>query len=111
VQVSANGGTQPVWSPAGDRLFYREGNALMAVDIQTGPTFVAGKPRRLFDGGWHLPAFVAASRSSDIPFAVMPDGKRFLMVRFEREALPARIDIIFNWFEELNQKVPAASGK
>jgi hypothetical protein len=36
----------------------------------------------------------------------MPDGKRFLMVRSEPAAIPTRIDVIFNLFDELKKKVP-----
>jgi hypothetical protein len=48
--------------------------------------------------GWQLAA--------GVPFAVMPDGKRFLMVRYESAAIPTRIDDIFNWFDELKRKIP-----
>jgi len=36
----------------------------------------------------------------------MPDG-RLLMVRNEPDAVPTRINVIFNWFEELERLVPA----
>ena len=36
----------------------------------------------------------------------MPDG-RFLMVKNDSDAVPTRINVIFNWFEELNRLVPA----
>lgn len=71
---------------------------MMAADTQYGARLIAGKPRRLFGGGWQLAA--------GVPFAVMPDGKRFLKVRFEPAAIPTRIDVIFNWFDELKKKVP-----
>jgi serine/threonine protein kinase/Tol biopolymer transport system component len=98
IQVSTAGGNEPAWSPRGERLYYREGNAMMAADVQTGARLSAGKPRRLFDGGWQLAA--------GVPFAVMPDGKRFLMVRYEPAAIPTRMDVIFNWFDELKNRVP-----
>ena len=54
---AANGRFQPkevkgiAWSPKGNELFYRAGPQwkMMAVDIQTMPTFSAGKPRLLFE--------------------------------------------------------------
>src|SRR5262249_2478072 len=51
-QISTEGGQSPAWSPKGNELFYRTGRSnenLMAVDIQTQPTFSAGKPRLLFE--------------------------------------------------------------
>ena len=52
VTISAEGGNEPVWSRNGRELFYRSGDAMMAVDIVTGPVFAAGKPRRLFEGSY-----------------------------------------------------------
>jgi Tol biopolymer transport system component len=98
VQVSTGGGIEPAWSPAGERIFYREGSAMMAADVRQGPALSVSKPRRLFDGEWELP--------SGAPFSVMPDGKRFLMVRFAPAAIPTRLDVIFNWFEELRKRAP-----
>jgi hypothetical protein len=33
-----------------ESLFYRSGDKMMAVDVATQPSFVAGKPRMLFQG-------------------------------------------------------------
>ena len=72
---------------------------MMAADVQaTSGRLSSARPRRLFEGGWQLPA--------DVPFSVMPDGKHFLMVKFDPAAIPTRIDVVFNWLEELKKKVP-----
>ncbi|HEV3140451.1 MAG TPA: hypothetical protein VGY57_08055, partial [Vicinamibacterales bacterium] len=47
--ISLEGGNEPVWPRAGRQLFYRAGDAMMAVDIETSPAFSAGKPRKLFE--------------------------------------------------------------
>jgi hypothetical protein len=47
---SPNGGNEPVWSRDGRELFYLNGDAMMAVEIRTSPTFAAGAPRMLFEG-------------------------------------------------------------
>jgi len=44
--------------------------------------------------------------TTSIGFEVMPDGEHFLMVRAEPEAVPTKIHVIFNWFEELNRLCP-----
>ncbi|MCH8269243.1 MAG: PD40 domain-containing protein [Acidobacteria bacterium] len=49
-QISTGGGTEPVWSPSGQELYYRNSDQMMAVDISTQPTFTVGKPRLLFRG-------------------------------------------------------------
>ena len=43
-------GTQPMWRRDGRELFYRNGDKMMAVEIASGATFVAAKPRVLFEG-------------------------------------------------------------
>src|SRR5262249_40085675 len=48
--ISTDGGTEPVWARNGKELFYRKADQLMAVEINAGSTFTAGKPKRLFEG-------------------------------------------------------------
>ena len=43
-QVSTAGGDTPLWSPGGREIFYRNGDAVMAVAVETQPAFKAGKP-------------------------------------------------------------------
>ncbi len=49
MEVSTEGGMEPVWNHNARELFYRNGNEMMAVDIATQPGFAAGKPRVLFE--------------------------------------------------------------
>jgi len=104
IPKSTDGRGQPAWNPDGSELYFLGvGNKMMVVDITTRPSFVAGKPRVLFDLGQH--AFGATPvRGYDT------DGKRF--VAFARkqdlEASPVtQINIVLNWFEELKRLVPA----
>jgi len=94
------GGQQPVWSPTGSELFYRSGNKMMGVSIQTEPVFKAGPPQVLFEG-----AYVSNQRLPQVQnYDVSPDGQRFLMIKDHTE--PAQIHVIRNWFEELKRLVP-----
>jgi len=103
-QISAEGGTEPVWNPNGRELFYRSGDRMMAVEITTQPSFAAGRPRILFEAGQYLPT-PAVSPNYD----VSPDGQRFLMLKApEQEAAPTQINVVLNWFEELKRRVPTA---
>ena len=70
------------------------------VDIETEPTFRAGTPRLLFDGGLR-------DQGTGIiaPYDVTADVQRFVMLQDVEEA-GARINIVENWFEELRQRVP-----
>ena len=100
-QISTEGGSSPVWTRDGRELFYRNGNKMMAVDIQLQPTFNAGKPRLLFE--------ISASFLTNPvgAFDVTPDGQRFLMVRLSDQELPAtQLTVVLNWFSELKRLVP-----
>jgi serine/threonine-protein kinase len=103
IQVSTEGGQEAAWSPKGNRLFYRQGAVMMAVDIVGRDTLVMGRHRRLFEGGWDLRLAEQPLRRS---YAVTPDGEHFLMIRHEPAAIPDRINIVQNWFEELKRIVP-----
>jgi Tol biopolymer transport system component len=97
--VSSGGGREPVWSPNGQELFYRNGDRVMAVEVTTGTSFVAGKPRVLFEGQYFgSPGF--------LNFDVAPDGQRFLMLKEPAsERALAHFNLVVNWFEELKQRV------
>ena len=95
-QISTGGGAFPVWARKGRELFYRSGNMMMAVDIETGSSFTAGRPRLLFETTPLMDAF-----------DVTPDGQRFLMIDAgEQEAVTGQINVVLNWFDELKRLVP-----
>ena len=97
--VSTEGGTEPVWNPAGRELFYRTGNRMMAVDVSFVSGFSAGKPKVLFEGPW-LPTPLTASN-----YDVSRDGKRFLMLKAAEPENGARqIVVVQNWFEVLKKR-------
>ncbi len=97
-QISAGGGSAPVWRKDGRELFYISGGKMMAVDVQTQPTFSAGTPHELFHGGFE---------QSNFPFTgydVSPDAKRFVMIAPSgNEEGRAQIDVVLNWAKELRQ--------
>lgn len=91
----------PLWSPDGSELFYRDlyAEKLVAVDVETGDDFAAGTPRVLFDDCYFEHS--AYGRTYDIT----PDGQRFVMVK-QVNPPPRRIAVVLNWFEELKRLVP-----
>ena len=93
-QVSTDGGTSPRWARNGKELFYRNGDKMMAVDVDSGTTFRAGTPKMLFEKAG--------------AYEVSSDGNRFLMVR---PAAPLQtqtneMHVVVNWFRELQERVP-----
>jgi Tol biopolymer transport system component len=99
VVISTDGGHLPQWSRDGRELFYREGDALMAVSMDMHGSFHAGKLRRLFSGAY-------SGESREMAFDVSPDGRRFLMIKSDDAATLRQINVVLNWFQELKEKVP-----
>jgi hypothetical protein len=96
VQVSTEGGTDPVWRRSGGELFYRQGDRMMAVAVTTSGTFVAQRPREL----WRGPYSQGMSSSCGTPgltssnYDVTPDGQRFLMIQDDDSASPSSTQVI-----------------
>ena len=94
-QVSTDGGSNPIWARSGELFYLGGGGKMMAVDVETTPTFKAGTPKMLFEGT------LAGG------FDVTPDGNRFLMIKpSDQEQAPAQIHVVLNWNEELKRRVP-----
>jgi eukaryotic-like serine/threonine-protein kinase len=105
-QISTNGGHSPLWSPDGRELFYRNEDSVLAVAMETKPTFSRGTPKTLFSGKYVNPGTIEGT-----PWDINPDGKRFLMMKESGSATsagegPPKINIVLNWLEELKQRVP-----
>ena len=101
-QISPDGGAEPVWARDGRELFYRNGDKMMAVDVEMGSTFSAGVPRVLFEAQYARVVW------QDANYDVDPNDQRFLMIEeagAQRES-PRHLDIVFNWFTELERLVP-----
>jgi serine/threonine-protein kinase len=101
--LSTEGGSEPVWAPKAQQLYFRNGNKMMVVDFRPEVNNVLAKPRELFEGQYDLDSPI---RSYDIS----PDGNRFLMRQLsDQPPQPVRqIQIVQNWFEELKRLVPAS---
>jgi eukaryotic-like serine/threonine-protein kinase len=99
-QISADGGTEALWSPAGRELFYRSGDRLMVVDVQSGPAFSASRARPLFEGRYARLAWSVRN------YDVSPDGQRFLMLKTIGRGDPHRIVLVQNWDAEVTRLLP-----
>jgi eukaryotic-like serine/threonine-protein kinase len=101
-QISTTGGTRPAWGPDRRELFYMNPDgAMMAVPVQTTPTFSAGNPTKLFEGQWFR-------GQSGRTYDVAKDG-RFLMIKdavTNDQGSAVTMTVVVNWVEELKQKLP-----
>ncbi len=105
-QISIGGGTRAAWAKSGRELFYLdESQTLTAVPVRTSEsTFSMDTSSKIIDTKYPEPN---PARHYD----VSPDGRRFLMLKdapaSEPRAAQANIVVVLNWFEELNQRMPA----
>ena len=92
-QISAAGGTQPMWRHDGKELYYLGPDGkLMAVEVDTtAATFQAGIPKELFQT-----QLVPTSFWRNI-YVASPDGQRFLMITPASQAKPEPITVVMNW--------------
>ncbi len=105
-QVSSGGGGWPLWSPDGRELFYVGSEGMMAVAIETEPTFTQGTVDLLFDLDPYFKPSEGGNRRTDIS----PEGDRSLMLKAgggsDETAQTTSIIVVQNWFEELKRLVP-----
>ena len=100
VQVSIEGGVEPVWAHRGRELFYRNGsNELVAVDFTDDPTFEVVGQQVLFSMADYL---ISNGRPM---YDVSPDDQRFVMLRIDAVE-DTELIWVENWAEELRERVP-----
>ncbi|MDX2120811.1 MAG: protein kinase [Gemmatimonadota bacterium] len=102
VQVSADGGTEPLWSRDGTRLFYRGSGHLMAAKVATGAGFaIAARDSVLVD------RFLYAANPHP-NWDVLPDGKHFL---FLQPTDAGEMTVTANWLPVLRARLAAAGSR
>jgi eukaryotic-like serine/threonine-protein kinase len=95
VQVSTDGGTEPIWGHSGRSLYYRDGvGNITAVAITTGANFSIGERHVVVTGDYLTDA-------SHANYDVSLDGKFLLLKRAGAES---QTIIIHNWIRELREK-------
>jgi Tol biopolymer transport system component len=107
VRISTDGGTEPVWSRAGDELFYRNGRRFYSVRMTGLDLPAPGPPALMFEYDPVVASVVPGTPSYD----VTPDGRRFITVA--REGAPVRLnrlEVALGWTQDLARRLrPAAS--
>jgi serine/threonine protein kinase/WD40 repeat protein len=98
VLISDNGGMEPVWSSDGRRLYYRNGRAMMAADVDA--SLAVSKREQLFSGDFLGSSVYAAQ------YDISPDGSRFVMARPVSGA-GSQIVVWTGWLGELKARLNA----
>ena len=103
--VTVNGGREPVWSRDRRELFFRRGDSLMVVSVEASDSGLTFAPERELLSGWPARRYGGGSQ-----YDVALDGNRFLMLP-RPEAKPSRINVVLDWFDELNRLVPTGGSQ
>jgi Tol biopolymer transport system component len=91
--VSSGGGALPLWREGGRELFYVTPDArVMSVEVKTDGAFESGTPKELFQ--------TKLQHGSGIPYAVTPDGSRFL-IETPAEETSTPVVVLLNWSARL----------
>jgi serine/threonine-protein kinase len=105
LQISQGGGTEPVWSPDGQEVFYLSVRGvkkeLMSVSLRTAPALGVVSQRALF------PTDEMVGAEPHANYDVSPDGKTFAMVRRE----PGSHIVVIQNVPALLRRLRAATGK
>ena len=111
--ISTRGGESPIWAPDGRELYFDDyPDQMMVVTIETEPAFATGNPEVLFRGEY------LGSSSDSRPYDISPDGRRFLMIKEERQSQEGdevvetppitELIVVENWDEVLKGLAPSA---
>jgi Protein kinase domain/WD40-like Beta Propeller Repeat len=97
--VSSGGGQYPRWTSNGREIFYRSGDKVMAVPVETQPAFKAGTPWMWFPGE----GYVGLGN-----YDIAADSEHLVMLKQEDTSTsPKELNVILNWSEELKRRAPA----
>ena len=107
IQVSNDGGTDPVWRRIGGELFYRNGDSMMTVPVSTASGFTAGRPQELWKGHYShgMSSSCGAPGLTSSNYDATADGKHLLMVKDDDQDLATskQVVVVLDWADELNR--------
>jgi roadblock/LC7 domain-containing protein len=114
IQISSEGGMDPMWRRDGKEIFYRNASKMMAVPVSTQASFQAGRPQLLWEGEYTL-GLSSSCGLRGVTFTsydVSLDGQRFLMIKDNDQNMYAtKIVVVVNWVEELKRIMAEAGSK
>ena len=105
-RIPVGRGAGPVFSRDGSELLFVADGSLMSAPVTYEPTLRVGTPRRLFGSPAYMWSVIGRAWDVD------PSGERFLIIRVpgtaeaNDEPSQDRIDVVLNWVEELESRVP-----
>jgi hypothetical protein len=96
-QVSVDGGSSPVWSRAGGEIFFLCGEKLLSAPVRAaGDSLAIGTPKVLFEG------------HRIVTYDATADGRRFLVAEDPNPGARTHLDVVVDWFAEVQRKIAEA---
>jgi len=102
VQVSSGGGTEPVWSRDGRRIYYRSGQRVIEADVTTGAVFSFGARRSAFT----LTTLARDEFRLSATYDISRDGQRIVFA--QPTGSEQKLIVIQNWFTDVRRKLEQA---
>ena len=102
-QVTRDGGEAPLWA-SNSELFFWNGDRLFAIPVRTTPELAIGEPEALFTSRRY-------TTNQSQAYDVTADGQRFLMVKIPEASKPREVQIVLNWFTELERLAGPGGGR
>jgi len=115
VQISNNGGTDPIWRRTGGELYYHSRTDMMAVSYTSSSSqFRASAPKLLWK--WQYSAGNGASCGmpgvSSSNYDVSPDGQRFLVVKEQTGPVDGtKAVVVLNWSDHVKSLGSATAAR
>ena len=101
MQLSTSGGSEPVWSRDGARVFYRGDGVIMAARLRTTPTLgVLGRDSLFVDDFVH-------STNPHANFDVSPDGSHLLLLK---PVSAKQMIVVTSWATGLRGRISKKAG-
>jgi serine/threonine-protein kinase len=110
IQISTDGGTDPLWRHDGRELYYRAGDRMMAVEVDGRRALTVSKPRQLWEARYlaGVGSSCGMAGPTSANYDVTPDGERFVMIEDKSATVECKLlRVVSNWSSELrNPRLP-----
>jgi len=96
VQVSVDGGAEPVWAASSNRLFYRGARHFVVATYAATSTFTILSRTRLFEDSY------VPGRAPHANYDVSPNGSQLLLIKAVEDP---QVIVVHNWAAELRARM------
>ncbi len=102
VRISTDGGTEPRWTPEGDRLYYRNDRSVFVAHLQVGSSITVTRRAVAFEG-----EYVSAAPHAN--YDVGPHGKELVMIA-PASGNGTQLVMVSGWIREFRARFATGAG-